>query len=108
MHSILFMLNIFKTSCFPGSENGNSELTFLLGPTGRPSILDTIQNYIPRNREINFHAGVFRIPIRLRLRLTYIRPDRVNDVNSHIILSVALWYGAMYNITRNRDEAAAQ
>jgi len=106
MHRI-FVLNIFKTSCSRERKIWNSALTFLLESTGRPSVLDSIQNYIPRNREINFHAGVCHIPIRLRLRLTYIRPDRVNDVNSHI-LSVALWYGAMYNITRNRDEAAAQ
>jgi len=75
-------------------------LSFFFEPAGRPSILDTIQNNT-ENREIHFHAGgVCRILIMcLRLQLTYIRTDRVNDVNSHI-LSVALWYGGICIILR--------
>lgn len=90
------------------SGNGKSEFCANFS-TSQPVVLQFWTQFrtIPRNREIHFHAGVCRTPIRLRLRLTYIRPDRVNDVVIVIFYQRPYVCGAMYNITRKRDEAAA-
>lgn len=80
-------------------------LFFLSEPTSRPSILDTIQNYTEKPGNTFSRGCLLSISTRLRLRLTYIRPDWVNVNNN--ILSVALWRGAMY-ITRNPDDGTSQ
>lgn len=86
-------IELFQDKLFSGNGKRRIMLLFFLSePTSRPSILDTIQNYTEKPGNTFSRGCILSIPTRLRLRLTYIRPDWVNVNNN--ILSVALWHGA--------------